>query len=211
MRAKREFVCQRKVCGKTFMSHFADAKYCDRTCADNARKENRLEKPCALESCGKTFKVRPSRADQRFCSIRCGTASRALAPIECPACEKVFKPKHGKTKFCSRACSDKGQRYRGPGPQLPIKQCECCGRDFQPKLATRRFCSRECGGAGQARRNAATAVVPSRRPSNGEHRPLPPVGAVKVAIPDAPKQREVLIWRPESWGGSYYATIGSSA
>lgn len=70
------------------------------------------------------------------------------APIECPYCGKLFKPKRFDQKFC---CKNHGRRYNAEkaykdkkAAKLPPKECIVCGTLFIPEKSTILCCSPEC-------------------------------------------------------------------
>lgn len=206
-RKVREVVCRREACRREFTVQKREKVYCSWECSLRDRTERRPRKTCPR--CSKEFTVRQSRAEtQTYCSDVCAKAARAVPETECPACETRFKPKQRRQQFCSVTCSQvSARRVRPMGPRPAAITCEPCGRTFHPPRKDQRFCSRECGFEGQSR-SATGRSRPGTRPSTP---PLAPVAPPSVDIPAAPTQREVLIWRPDSWGGTRRVTIGSGS
>lgn len=88
------------------------------------------------------------RPKSTFCGIECSHAARRQ-PIHrtCKQCSKEFfvnqrRIDDGGGVFCSRTCSDEGQKR-----QLPASTCQCCGKVFTHKhsnLRERKYCSKAC-------------------------------------------------------------------
>jgi len=83
-------------------------KYCSRECYNN-RPLKRITKTC--RNCGKTFKVPPSRAKRKYCSVTCRLKHHQYT-FKCKQCGKektvgVSQKKYGGAKFCSKSCSTK--------------------------------------------------------------------------------------------------------
>ena len=130
-----------------------------------SRKKKRIEKVC--EQCKKEFKVRPFKANQRFCSKNCWYLWKSKnlcgecganwqggnVKKSCKWCGKEFgvKPSRADEKrFCSQKCwylwASKNQRGKNnPGWKRVKKICGQCGKEFEAApSANRQFCSRKC-------------------------------------------------------------------
>lgn len=81
-----------------------------------------------------------------------------MRQFNCLECGKEARTYNPKSRFCSRACSDKA--LSGPGSpnwqDVPrTKTCAACGKEYGPRpkgftsFVRGRFCSRECGWKGQ--------------------------------------------------------------
>ena len=98
--------------------------------------------------CGKEFYVKPSRINQKYCSLACASKrdQRRLPVKKCEFCGKLFHPVHSRDKFCSKECAVKGRRGKTKKNQVPVV-CKNCGKRFYRKKSsakTAKFCSRKC-------------------------------------------------------------------
>lgn len=100
------------------------------------------------EQCGTTFRLQHEKADTRFCSLRCFTASLKLYIPErpCQQCRTMFTPPSSNpaAKFCGKACAAEAQRIFQP------KLCMVCEAVFIPKRADHHYCSQACAHRGKA-------------------------------------------------------------
>lgn len=104
-----ERACAR--CGVEFVSKRRGRKYCSMECSAAAiGLLRRKPHPGSCERCGKSIVTRGAKRTQRFCSRRCGTASRMLKPVACGVCGHAFRPPSRRAIYCSRECSNKGPR-----------------------------------------------------------------------------------------------------
>lgn len=106
-------------------------------------KRPRITKTCL--NCGKTFEVRDTEADRKFCSRKC-TSSTCLTPTEtrvCRGCGKSFEamPSDTRVEFCSRSCANR----RHWGPPI-VKTCIGCGQTFEVDTwhQSQVYCCRQC-------------------------------------------------------------------
>lgn len=94
---------------------------------------------CSRESCANPVK----RKDKKYCSIQCYNLAKSVwSSIKCQFCEKEFEGVTGKSKFCSKACSNSGTKRR-----RAKLTCEHCNKDFEVvanRKESARFCSYEC-------------------------------------------------------------------
>lgn len=121
------------------------------------------------ERCKKEFITDKKR--QRFCCYECFNKARVkYDDIECLNCGKIFHPKNGSERFCSRRCAydyhsldDKicpvcwesfhsgkqGQKYCSKkcywlSQRLSNIICPICKKEFKPKSKWTKYCSVEC-------------------------------------------------------------------
>lgn len=149
---------QCKTCSKEFVARKRDvdagkAKFCSKECwVENKRTDNAIVQ-LNCETCKKEFLLYRSQATsaRRFCSNECSAVSQQSAvTCKCQQCGNDFEvwPSKAKgikkAKFCSKACSNKGQSYPKPPP---LKRCVCktCGHVFLELLGReRKYCSNKC-------------------------------------------------------------------
>jgi hypothetical protein len=149
---------QCKVCNKEFRARQRDidagkAKFCSKDCwVEHKRTDNAIvQLPC--EGCGESFALYRSQATQarRFCSRECSAASQKITvTCKCKKCGSDFEAWSSKAngekkaKFCSRACSSKGQGHKKrPPPKRFV--CKTCGHVFLEKMGReRKYCSNKC-------------------------------------------------------------------
>lgn len=98
--------------------------------------------------CGKDFKV--SFSNFKYSHKRvCNECSKfKLDKIRCLICNKEFRPRNNKTKYCSKECKHKSQYNR------VYYKCEYCGKDTFTKKsiyekANNHYCSRRCSDLAQ--------------------------------------------------------------
>jgi hypothetical protein len=66
-----------------------------------------------------------------------------LTSIQCPICNKEFKPTYSDKKVCSRECYREYVKLLFPIKLVPI-QCIICNNEFQPRNSKIKMCSLEC-------------------------------------------------------------------
>jgi len=99
-------------CGSEFRARTPESKLCSRRCY---REHKVIHPPTACEACGALFKPQMTRRGvTRFCSTSCAGAARRWKSAEerkrrCAGCGRVFVPKDGRTKNCSRECGSKSR------------------------------------------------------------------------------------------------------
>ena len=77
------------MCGKEFENDYQNAKFCNKQCYENFRKENRKLKTRQCLICNKDFQ--PSYSGQVFCSVSCRVKSTEnKVQCICEYCGKVF-------------------------------------------------------------------------------------------------------------------------
>jgi hypothetical protein len=144
----------------------------------------------------------------KFCSTLCANRARAAGQrsqtlnLTCAACSTEFETKRAYRRFCSRACVATFARSQAEGEKsaaVVIKSCEGCGEGYERRekekasdFRKRRFCSKHC----------STKYANSCRDYGMGSKPIPPKQTI-APIPPPPPPTEVIIWRPESWGGPY--------
>ena len=119
------------VCGKSFTSRRATAKFCSVVCRSTDRTtKNRLRRQG------------PERS------------------LTCPVCNIEFTTHKSNQKFCSQACSianNRAETYaKRDAARIKTRQCLGCGKGFSP-VGRQRFCSRQCGARIQSRNRLGIA------------------------------------------------------
>lgn len=99
------------MCGKEFENDYQNAKFCNRQCYENFRKENRKLRTRQCLICNKNFQ--PSYSGQVFCSVSC-RAKSTENKVQCiyEYCGKVFyrqkaEVEKNKRNYCSKDCKIK--------------------------------------------------------------------------------------------------------
>lgn len=109
-------------------------------------------KELVCKYCGRTFKVKDSRANAVFCSRECYRKSRCgYEQVTCIECGCSFEAKRSqKRKFCSKKCYqsyyDKKGYYWNKKDRVRVI-CENCGKEeFVTKSRAKRYryCSKKC-------------------------------------------------------------------
>jgi hypothetical protein len=119
-------------CGREYPDYIKNHKYCSQICANISgyRRKNKIQKIC--QWCGKNYDVKPSLADQKYCSHSCRQSSRIKekssrwkgGDIEkvCENCGNTYlvrRYKKNKARFCSFDCrvaycrGEKSSSWRG--------------------------------------------------------------------------------------------------
>lgn len=159
--------------GSTRASQWSRAKYCSRSCCNNARFSTSIAAAIATRACATCGGILSRRDDESLggflrrgtCSLQCRQAlvartrraSRAL-PIGrlCISCRSVLVIKHGESlanfrarRFCNRECSS--YAHRKSQPPTDSRHCAACDSVFERRLtesftqfARRTFCGRQC-------------------------------------------------------------------
>ena len=118
--------------------------YCSVDCANNGFK-NSVTKIC--KNCGKEFTVWKSYENQEYCSKDCLYEYKKNHSVNeiitCPICNKEFRQKHPKQKYCSTGCRDISMQSR------ITCICEYCGKEFKRIKSEvdknkHHYCSNEC-------------------------------------------------------------------
>lgn len=173
--------------------------------------ENLESKTC--QQCGVVFgpsvelKKRPGRwAHTKFCSTLCANRARAAGQrsqtlnLTCATCSTEFETKRAYRRFCSRTCAAVYARTQAQNERglAVVKSCEGCGEGYERRekekaadFKKRRFCSKRC----------STKYANSCRDYGMGKKPIPK--KTIAPIPPPPPPTEVIIWRPEAWGGPY--------
>ena len=115
--------------------------------------------PIICEHCGEEKFLRPYLAKtQRFCSIKCKSASKWIVHT-CQICGNDFKRRKGHPgvlKYCSRKCTGeariglklpKGKDNKNYIQNAEIRKCLTCSADMRitpGRSKTQKYCSREC-------------------------------------------------------------------
>lgn len=110
----------------------------------------RIEIWNTCEECHESYRVRPSKAKSRFCSVGCRQASVAVEyrDLTCEQCGTGFNAKqdHGEwPRFCERVC------FLAACVRPEHKPCENCRSMFLARKSStsnelKRFCSNKCAG-----------------------------------------------------------------
>lgn len=141
--------------------------FCSRECfakfeTGKQRGENKIAVQCAY--CGKEKFIFPSRKHdgQYFCDSDCNgkyKSQQGRVVKVCEVCGKQYSVSKfftvfRQTRYCSRACKDKGisQRYKDDGNPIWVPKetltCKECGAEFEinpsDKKFGRQFCSETC-------------------------------------------------------------------
>jgi hypothetical protein len=162
-----ERACAWEKCGKVFVPHRKDARYCDHRCRAAALRRRRHpglqlpERTCFR--CGKAYT--PKKTDQLFCSHACKNKRGIVASLEpraCAHCGAEYQPKMPNQMYCTRKHLKAAETQRereakqaaraallaAAAPEAPpeptTKACERCGAEYQPKTSNQRFCSDAC-------------------------------------------------------------------
>lgn len=67
-----------------------------------------------------------------------------IAPVReaiCPVCGELFKTRHRREKYCSKACCDKVMHYRKPQVEIT---CLGCGMPVKTSVPNKKYCSEVC-------------------------------------------------------------------
>jgi len=111
---------------------------------DEKAREAMVERTRPCRRCGTLFAPRLVSHDTLYCSWECVP----LPERHCLACGKGFAPRHKGSKYCSHACSAKGQRT------VAERQCRHCLAVFRPKNGNQagegHYCSMACRDAARA-------------------------------------------------------------
>ena len=104
------------VCGKEFTVQSGGTIVCSSECRAIRRKEKeRSVKKCTCAYCGNEFETLHIK---KYCSVDCRNKSKAEAAKAdrpertCKVCGKRFKPKTGRSEYCSKQCQKKLYRDR---------------------------------------------------------------------------------------------------
>lgn len=62
---------------------------------------------------------------------------------KCDSCGESFARRSRASRFCSKACHERGV-YAAEHPRPEFKPCAECGESFRPKRVDSNFCSQPC-------------------------------------------------------------------
>lgn len=138
-------------CGSTFEARGNRAKYCSLTCRNWARKHP--GEPMPTPTC-KTCGTATPGLKFKYCSPECRTVTRPggrapTAPLairqrtlRCGYCGTTFETARSTAKYCSKACSDRGDSTPGTYQARQGRRCEYCGGQIpDTHRLNRRFCT----------------------------------------------------------------------
>ena len=179
-------------------------------CNDDCARENPLRRKAQSE----TFRKNREQVPRRVCVVCNENFDRR--PTE-------HTKRYQNRDTCSRLCAqrkstlDKEQAIQ-KNPKICVNPL--CGKTFYRRLKgeskerfkNRETCSVNCGHINRRKdpnklQKDIRAVPKSKVRKTQEKVRLPQVQPLKIKIPDPPQPREVTVWRPESWGGSYTRKI----
>lgn len=158
------------------------------------------------------------------------TAIRESECKNCEICKKSFHRNKNEARAifndrptCSRPCAAKKRSLEFEAEILNHpKTCTNtdCGKTFYRRLKTetkekfnqRETCSISCNNAKRRQNSKHDWEKKTRRSSFSTKKEetistLPPSEPLAREIPDAPTVDTVVVWRPESWGGSYMRRV----
>jgi len=146
-------ICKNIKCEKIFRSLKSSRKFCCKKCSIEDRKKdpiyleklrkkkNPIEKSEShCKYCGQTFF---GPIDKKYCSVDCSNKDRLLGKgylkeINCPQCNKLFKPNRSSRIYCSIACSTMNKKDNTSFLELLSKGCKKRSEDVKyiEKLST---------------------------------------------------------------------------
>lgn len=123
--AKIKKICQR--CKKIFYTNQPAAKYCSRTCKENAKKTRSRHGLTTANTLAEPKKERwPDRSK--------GPVTDSAVTIPCAYCGTPFIPKSKKSKYCSNRCAERAKNMR------KVRVCPSCGSEFRTSSDNTKYC-----------------------------------------------------------------------
>jgi hypothetical protein len=105
-------------------------------------------------TCGVIYEksLKSVKAGYYHCNGKITRSKRAkVVEINCEHCQKVFKPRLSRTRFCSLSCSHsqlRSNEYRENMSKIKtvLKSiiCPMCNKEFQPSHSNTKMCSKKC-------------------------------------------------------------------
>lgn len=118
-------ICER--CGKKFLSYQPAAKYCSRSCKENAKKTRSRHNLTNVNTMPKPQKeIWPDRSK--------GPVTDPSKAMPCAYCGTPFIPKSKKSKYCSNRCAERAKNMR------KVRVCPSCGIEFRTSSDNTKYC-----------------------------------------------------------------------
>lgn len=115
-------VCAR--CDKVFTTNQPAAKYCSRSCKENAKKARSRHGETKIGEPAKT--IYPDRSK--------GPVTDSAKAIPCAYCGTLFIPKTVNSRYCSNRCAERVKNMR------KVRTCPSCGRQFKTSSDDTKYC-----------------------------------------------------------------------
>lgn len=148
------------ICGITFETESAKARFCSDECKNlNVRVERYRKK---YEAGHGVASVPPEKYLDYLSEKQ-----------TCPVCGVQFYPRTVDQRCCNWKCGNiliKREKRASERPPLTPRKCDTCGKEFQPDRNTMRFCCQACRDASSLKRLQAFKKAPKGIPLNQQRR-----------------------------------------
>lgn len=171
--------CVCAVCGKTFGSGSARARYCSGQCKEVGR---RLRGPFTCGACGRPFYTKRQAGEgEQFCCRACAfswqAATAAVRAVEkaaspakigsCGACGQAMEMDQPHRRYCSAQCRNRASYCRSDAARAACvpRPCSVCARAYTPPRVQGQHavCSDQCRDEARRRTHRVGQRVRRRR------------------------------------------------